>query len=75
MGLLPRHRCCAGSCHGVEPRDNREAWENKHSLEGLWKGYNGCINLIHTVRGKPGYLFGTKLFAPGCNVPAIRRLH
>jgi len=51
--LLPKHRCCcAGSCHGVEPRDNKEIREvieireskeiqetqgdTGHSLEGIW---------------------------------------
>lgn len=78
--LLPRHRCCAGSCRGVESQDNKEMRENiavpenkdipesketppqgGHILEGIWEcGIEETV-LVHTVQGKPGYLFGTKL--------------
>jgi len=29
VGLLPKHRCCAGSCHAVETRENMETRENE----------------------------------------------
>ena len=54
VNALKSH-CCVEGCQPVEP---------KHSLEGLWEGdYSGTpeIILIHTVRGKPGYLFGTNV--------------
>lgn len=70
VALLPKHRCCcAGSCHGVEPRENKETGKNKgtqesrHSLEGMWVSGSGLSTiLIHTVPGKEGYLFGTEMF-------------
>ena len=33
VGLLPKHRCCAGSCHGVEPRENKEIRENEETRD------------------------------------------
>ena len=64
--LLPKnHCCCAGSCHGVAPRDNKEiqeTQENRHDLEGVWERISGTvpsIYLMHTARSKPGYLFAT----------------
>ena len=34
--LLPKHRCCcAGSCHGVEPRNYKEIRENKEIREDI----------------------------------------
>ena len=74
--LLPRHHCCTGSGveprDNKEIRENKEARGNKeipesketpqikHSLEGIWE--SGIVTvLVHTVQGKPGYLFGTTI--------------
>jgi len=41
-------------------------------LEGLWEAVYGTVAetvFVHTVRGKPGYLFGTKVIGDE-NVPA-----
>ena len=61
VGLVQKHRCCAGSGHGVRG--------DKHRLEGVWKSHHNDMVFIHTVRGKPEYLFGTKLVSRH-NVPA-----
>ena len=61
----------------LEYNYNSEPQENKHSLEGVWvwegSSYNGANDtpamvFVHTVRGKPGLLFATKLTG-GVNVP------
>ena len=85
VGLLPRHRCCPGSCYEVESKENThdlkelqdnkpsfqdgvesqeggaKSPENKHSLEGLWQDNNRELFVVETVKGKPGYLFGTMI--------------
>lgn len=60
VALLPKHRCCAGNCRGVEPRENKPdgaVRPQEHSLEGLWEGEDIGRVFIHTVQGKPGYIF------------------
>ena len=29
VGLLPKHHCCAGSCHEVEPQEDKNSFEGR----------------------------------------------